>query len=164
MTLLMSACQTPTGESLGANVYKSDQVNQKQEAKTVNILAVVSAKIEVDNTESQKTTQLLGGAIGGLGGALLGNKISDKYDKEGAVIGGVGGAVAGASIGNALVQNKVLVDAVTITYVEDGKTLSSTQVGQLCEFVVGNALVISTAVNETRIQPNASCPVVAEKG
>lgn len=60
ITLLVTACQVPTGENLGANVYKSNQVNQKQEAKTVNILAVVSAKIEVDNTENQKTTQLLG--------------------------------------------------------------------------------------------------------
>jgi outer membrane lipoprotein SlyB len=40
--LLLTACQTP-GENLKANVYSAGQVNTRQEAKVINILAVLSA-------------------------------------------------------------------------------------------------------------------------
>ncbi|EQC4396567.1 hypothetical protein ACY46J_001453, partial [Escherichia albertii] len=42
---------------------------------------------------------------------------------------------------------------------KDGKKVyTSTQVGKQCQFTTGLAVVISTAYNETRIQPNATCP------
>ena len=46
--VVLSGCAA-TGENIQANVYKAGQVNQTQEAKTVQILAVLPAKIEVDN-------------------------------------------------------------------------------------------------------------------
>ncbi|MDI4463003.1 hypothetical protein E7V43_23185, partial [Escherichia coli] len=36
--------------------------------------------------------------------------------------------------------------------------LTSTQVGKACQFTTGLAVLISTKDNETRIQPNATCP------
>ena len=41
---------------------------------------------------------------------------------------------------------------------EGKKVYTSTQVGKQCQFTTGLAVVISTAYNETRIQPNAQCP------
>lgn len=162
--LLVTACQNPTGENFMANVYKPDQLNQKQEAKTVQILAVTAAKVEVDNSENKRTAQLAGGLLGGIGGAVLGNNISNKYEKEGTVLGGLAGAGGGAIAGNALVKDKVLVDGVTITYIENNKTLSSTQVGKACEFAPGKpALIVSMSNKETRIQPNSTCPIASNE-
>jgi hypothetical protein len=58
------------------------------------------------------------------------------------------------------VSDKALVDGVTITYKLNEQLLSSTQVGKMCEFQSGTAMMISTTGNETRIQPNnaESCP------
>ena len=43
-TLLLSGCQQP-GANLQSNVYTAGQVNQVQDAKVVNILAVMPAKV-----------------------------------------------------------------------------------------------------------------------
>lgn len=153
---LLSACQA-TGEQYAANVYKAGQVNQKQDAKTVKILAVMPAKIEVDNAEAKQNAQLIGGVLGALGGAAAGGSVK-KHTGEATVAGAVGGGALGAAAGSALVKDKVLVDGVSLTYVEGKKTLNSAQVGRLCEFAPGTAIVISTGNNETRIQPNAVCP------
>lgn len=157
---VLAGCQA-TGEEYAANVYKADQVNSKQEAKTVQILAVMPAKIEVSNEKQKKTAQVAGAVGGALLGAALGNQASSHRDAAtagGAVVGGVGGAAAGS-----LVKDKVLVDGVSLTYVEDGKTLNSAQVGKICEFQPGMAIVISTSETETRIQPNTACPVEGKK-
>ena len=52
----IAGCQA-TGEEYAANVYKADQVNSRQEAKTVQILAVMPAKIEVSNAKQKKAAQ-----------------------------------------------------------------------------------------------------------
>ena len=70
--------------------------------------------------------------------------------------GAIGGAV-GAGAGS-LVGSTVLVDGVTIGYSEDNHIYTSTQVGKMCEFKQGVALVVTAKANETRIQPNAQCP------
>jgi hypothetical protein len=45
-------------------------------------------------------------------------------------------------------------------YIENDKIFTSAQVGKPCEYKVNEtALIISTGPNETRIQPNATCPV-----
>jgi outer membrane lipoprotein SlyB len=74
VTAVLVACQQP-GANLQANVYKAGQVNQQQDAKVIKILAVLPAKIEVDNEQAKATAQLVGGLAGGIGGALLGNSI-----------------------------------------------------------------------------------------
>ncbi|MGM8225253.1 hypothetical protein ACSV5M_01635 [Cellvibrio sp. ARAG 10.3] len=157
LTVLVG-CQA-TGEQHRANVYKAGQVNMKQAAKTVEILAVMPARIEVDNSEAQQKAQVAGGILGAVLGAAIGDNVqSSRYQtNETVVAGALGGAVAGAATGS-LVKDKVLVDGVSLVYVEDGETLSSAQVGKLCEFKPGVAVIISTGENETRVQPNATCP------
>lgn len=145
-----------TGENLQANVYKAGQVNQTQEAKTVQILAVMPAKIEVDNADQKKAAQVGGAILGAVLGAAAGGA---SKNNPGAAT--AGGAVAGAAVGGAagsLVKDKVLVDGVSLTYVFKGKTLNSAQVGKACEFAPGMAVMISTSPTETRIQPNKECP------
>lgn len=71
-------------------------------------------------------------------------------------VGGGGGAV-GAAAGT-LVKDKSIVEGVSLTYKDGTKMFTSTQVGKSCQFTPGLAVVISTKNNETRIQPNASCP------
>jgi outer membrane lipoprotein SlyB len=57
------------------------------------------------------------------------------------------------------VPGTVLVGGVSITYEDEGQTFNSAQVGQICEYVPGKAIVVETGPGTTRIQPNATCPV-----
>ena len=151
----LSGCAA-TGENLQANVYRAGQVNQTQEAKTVQILAVLPAKIEVDNAAQKKAAQVSGAIFGAALGAAAGGA-----SKNNPGAGTAGGAVAGAAVGGAagsLVKDKVLVDGVSLTYQFSGKTLNSAQVGRACEFSPGIAIMVSTSPTETRIQPNNKCP------
>ena len=152
---LLSGCQKP-GENLKANVYSADQVNTTQDAKVINILAVTPAQIEADNSQNQKTAEVAGGILGAVGGGIAGNKLAG-HGVAGTAVGGVAGGAGGAAAGS-LVPGKVLVDGVSITYEYQDKTLNSAQVGKLCEYTPGKAVLISTKGNETRIQPNATCP------
>ncbi len=145
-----------TGANLQSNVYKAGQVNMAQAARSIKIITVLPAKIEVDNSQQKKQAQVGGAILGALAGGLGGG------------FGGIGGlattgtTVAGGAVGAAagsLVSDKVLVEGVSITYSENGQMFSSAQVGKLCEFHPGTTIIISTAPNETRIQPNATCPV-----
>lgn len=159
-SMIVAGCAA-TGEQYQANVYKAGQVNQVQEAKTVQILAVLPAKIEVDNESQRKAAQAGGALIGALIGAGIGDAAS--HNKGSATAAGVvGGGLVGAGAG-ALVSDKRLVDGVSLTYVDGDKTLNSAQVGRICEFQPGVAIVISTSETETRIQPNAACPSEVSK-
>jgi uncharacterized protein YcfJ len=153
--IAMTGCAA-TGQNLKGNTYKAGQVNSTQVARGITILKLMPAQIEVDNAQQRKQAQiggaLLGAVAGGLGGGFGG-------------IGGLGTAgttVAGGAIGAAagsMVADKVLVEGVTIAYSENNQMFTSTQVGQMCEFMLGKAVIISTGPNETRIQTNATCPV-----
>jgi outer membrane lipoprotein SlyB len=157
-SVLLAGC-VQSGANLAADAYQANQVNQRQEAKGVNILMVRPAKVEVDNGENQRTAQLVGGLLGAGAGLALGGGLSHRLG--GYALGGAGGAAAGAAAGS-LVPGRVLVDGVSLTYEEDGHTFNSAQVGKLCEFQPGRAIVISTGPGVTRIQPNAGCPVAAK--
>lgn len=161
--LLLASCQQP-GADMGANVYQADQVNQSQNAQMINILSLSPARVEVSNAQNQHTAEVVGGLLGAVGGGLLGNSLSNRYTAggdtvAGAAVGGVGGAAAGS-----LVPGQVLVPGVTIGYTEAGALHTSTQVGQMCEFKFGAALIVSTQANETRVQPNAQCSVKPNNG
>ncbi len=155
---LLTSCQQP-GTDLQANVYQAGQVNQVQNAKEITILTVMPAQVEVDNTQNQKTAEVVGGVLGAVGGGLLGGGLTHNSGAgvDSAVLGGVAGAAAGS-----MVNSKALVAGVTIGYNEAGQILTSTQVGQMCQFKAGAALVVSTQQNETRVQPNAICPPPAK--
>jgi outer membrane lipoprotein SlyB len=153
--LLTSACQTP-GAADEANVYGEDQVNTQQAAKVIEILAVLPAKVQVDNSQNQQTAQLVGGLLGAVGGGLLGGGVA--YNQvAGATVGAAGGGAAGVVAGS-LVPSTVLVEGVSITYEDQGQTFNSAQVGKSCEFSSGKAIVVITGPGVTRIQPNATCP------
>jgi len=153
--IALSGCAA-TGENYQANVYKAGQVNQTQEAKTVQILAVMPAKVEVDNKDQKRAAEMGGAVIGAILGAAVGGLA--KNNPGAAVAGGtVAGGVVGAGAGS-MVKDTVLVDGVSLTYTFRGKTLNSAQVGKRCEFAPGMAVMISTSPTETRIQPNAECP------
>jgi outer membrane lipoprotein SlyB len=151
--MTLSGCVT-TGEGLQANVYKAGQVNQVQEAKVIKIMAVLPAKVEVDNSAARKQAEVGGAILGALLGAAAGNRSSRAGT---GAIGAVGGAAAGAAAGS-LVGDKVLVDGVSLTYEYKNRILTSTQVGKACEYKIGASVMISTSPTETRIQPNDACP------
>jgi outer membrane lipoprotein SlyB len=153
-TIGLLGCQQP-GANLQSNVYKAGQVNSAQDAKVVSILAVLPAKVEVDNTQQRKNAAVLGGVLGAIGGGVVGHNVSSNR-ANGTTVGALGGGAGGAVVGS-LVPDKVLVDGVSITYKYKGKTLNSAQVGKLCEYKPGKAVVISTSPTETRIQANATC-------
>lgn len=148
--LTLTGCAS--GDQYKANVYRQGQVNQAQAAKMVQIMAINPAKIEVDNSQGKQAAQIGGAILGALLGGVAGNNSNNVA--AGAVAGGVVGAAAGT-----MVSDKTLVDGVQLTYVENNRMLSSAQVGKMCEFKLGTALVISTGYStETRIQPNNEVP------
>lgn len=148
--LTLTGCAS--GDQYKANVYRQGQVNQAQAAKMVQIMAINPAKIEVDNSQGKQAAQIGGAIIGALLGGAAGNRSNNTG--VGALAGGVAGAAAGT-----MVSDKTLVDGVQLTYVENNRMLSSAQVGKMCEFKLGTALVISTGYStETRIQPNNDVP------
>lgn len=145
-----------TGENLRSNVYTAAQVNSAQEAKAIEIISVLPAQIEIDNSKQKQQAQVGGAMLGALGGGLGGGL--GGLSSLGTAGTTVGGAVVGGAAGS-LVPDKRLVEGVTIAFSEGGRIFTSTQVGRQCEFHVGTAVVVSTTQNETRIQPNATCPV-----
>ena len=154
--IALSGCAA-TGENLKGNVYKAGQVNTAQNARTIKITAVLPAQIEVDNSKQQKQAMIAGGALGALAGGLAGG--FGGIGTAGTVGTTLGGGALGVGAGS-MVSDKVLVEGVSIAYLENGKMFTSAQVGKLCEFRPNaTALIISTGPNETRIQPNAACPV-----
>lgn len=159
LAALVAGCQS-TGEEYEANVFDASQVNTQQEARTVKIITVSPTKIKVSNEGNKKAAMMIGGLLGAVGGGVLGN----THNTDTAVIGAVGGGAAGAMAGS-LVNETSLVPGVLIAYSEDGKIYTSAQVGKACEFKLGEiSLMVKTMSNETRIQPNASCPEPASKG
>lgn len=153
--LVLSGCQS-NADSYAADVYDTTQVNSKQETKTVNIISVLPAKVAVDNTQNKQAAQTFGAVLGAVAGGVVGHNAGSRSPLATAA-GAVGGGAVGAAAGS-LVKDKVLVEGVSLTYKEDTKIYTSTQVGRSCQFTTGLAVVITTKANETRIQPNATCP------
>ncbi|MBV8093709.1 MAG: hypothetical protein JO110_10825 [Acetobacteraceae bacterium] len=156
-TVMLAACAQP-GANLAANVYQANEVNQRQAAKTIEIIAVVPAKVEVSNAENQQTARLVGGLLGAGAGLALAGTAGHAHQPVAYALAGGGGAAAGVAAGS-LVPGKVLVDGVSLTYEDNNELFTSTQVGKPCEFMPHkNALMIITGPGVTRIQPNATCP------
>jgi outer membrane lipoprotein SlyB len=148
-TLSLGACAT--GSQYSPNTYSANQVNQRQEAKTVSILAILPAHIEVDNSQNRKAVQTGAAIIGAIAGGIIGGK-------HGAVaLGALAGAGAGAVAGS-ITPGANEVNGVSIAYQDGGKVYNSAQVGQQCEYKVGTAIMVATDAFSTRIQPNSTCP------
>lgn len=152
-TLAVAGCQT-SGEQYQADVFDASQVNTRQQARTVKIITVTPTQIKVSNEANRKAATVVGGLLGVLGGAAIGAGRSH----EGALVGAVGGGAVGALAGS-LVKDSSLVPGVLIGYSENGQVFTSAQVGRACQFSTESVSLIVTMLNdETRIQPNATCP------
>ncbi|ENE0105019.1 hypothetical protein ABMH50_004025 [Escherichia albertii] len=154
-SFILAGCQS-NGAEYAADVYDTAQLNSKQETKTVNIISVLPAKVKVDNTANKEAAQKFGSVLGAVAGGVAGYNVKGT-STLGAVAGGAGGAALGAAAGS-MVSDKSIVEGVSLTYKEGTKVYTSTQVGRACQFTTGLAVLISTKDNETRIQPNATCP------
>lgn len=148
--IMLTACVDP-GATHKANVFKAGQVNQRQEVKTVTILLIKPAKVEVSNKRNQEIAQSIGAVVGAIIGAGIGEDIN--RGGQSAVIG----AAAGGEAGRLGQGGTKLVDGVQLTYQEGNRVLQSAQVGLPCEYALGVALVTVTQAEETRIQPNHTC-------
>jgi outer membrane lipoprotein SlyB len=154
----LAGCQA-TGEQFAASTYTAGQVNSRQEVKTVEIVAILPAKVQVDNTQGKQAAMVAGGVLGAIAGGAAATSASHGHiaKQQNAVLGVAGGAAAGAALGS-LVPDQTLVDGVQLTYKDNGKVFNSTQVGKACQFKQGIAELVSTSPTETRVQPNAECP------
>ncbi|EER1954350.1 glycine zipper 2TM domain-containing protein [Escherichia coli] len=151
----LSGCQS-NADNFAADVYDTTQVNSKQETKMVTIVSVLPAKIAVDNKANKEAAQTFGAVVGAVTGGIIGHNTKNG-SKLATAAGAAGGTALGAAAGS-LVKDKTIVEGVSLTYKEGTKVYTSTQVGRACQFAPGLAAMISTKENETRIQPNATCP------
>ena len=139
---LLAGCATD-GSMYRSDVYTAGQVNQMQEVRTVEIIAVQSARV----------------ILGAIAGAAIGNHNNHSTSARvmGGLAGGALGGIAGQSVGG---NRQELVNGVQITFRDGNKLYNSAQVGQVCEFKTGTAIMVSQSPTETRIQPNNpyGCP------
>lgn len=155
-TVALSGCQG-SADSYAADVYDTSQLNEKQETRTIEIISVLPAKVTVDNVEGKRTAQTIGTILGAVAGGITGYNVGGGGSTAGALAGATAGGASGAAAGS-LVNDKTIVEGVSLSYKEGTKIYTSTQVGRACQFTPGVAVVITTKANETRVQPNATCP------
>ena len=91
--LLLAGCAND-GTAYRSDVYWAGQVNQAQEVKTVQIIAVMPARVTVDNRRDRSDSATMGTILGALAGAAVGAVVSDSPDAV------VAGTVGGAALGN----------------------------------------------------------------
>ncbi len=149
---LLAGCATD-GSMYRSDVYTAGQVNQMQEVRTVEIIAIQPARVAVGNTDTRSDARNIGMILGAIAGAAIGNHNNHSTSSRvlGGLAGGAVGGIAGQSIGG---NRQELVNGVQLTFREGNKLYNSAQVGQVCEFKTGTAIMISQSPTETRIQPN----------
>ncbi|ODQ33293.1 hypothetical protein [Burkholderia ubonensis] len=155
-SVTLAGCATPGMENK-ADAYNVLDVNQRQEVRTIEILTILPGKVQVSNEQNKKTAQLAGAMLGAIAGAAIGGTTGPGgWNRTG--VGTVAGGAVGAAAGS-MVNDKVLVDGVQIMYRDGKSAFASAQVGRVCEFKPGTALMVGSG-KTTRIQPNSQCPVV----
>ena len=147
---LLAGCQA-NGDIYRSDVYSAGQVNQAQQVQTVQIIAIQPARVAVNNSSDRGTNQLLGTVIGGILGGVIGHSIDSG---TGTTVGAIAGGALGAAGASYASPQDALVNGVQITFKMNGRIFKSAQVGQLCEFKLGPAIMTSTSPTSTRIQPN----------
>ena len=159
LTLLMSAvlvtgCAANGGHQYRADVYNPSAVNRAQEVRTVEIIAIQPAQVVVDNSDNRRDSQAVGAILGAIAGAAIGNHGNHSTSSVGQGTYYEAGAVGGIA-GSALSDRQEYVNGVQLVYrLPDGRMMQSTQVGEMCEFRTGTAIMASGRSGETRIQPN----------
>ena len=146
---MLASAALATGCASDGSLYRSDvytapMVNQAQEVKTVEIIAVVPARVAVTNSDNRTDARNVGMLLGAIAGAVIANQGSHSTSNKiaGGLAGGAIGGLAGQAAGGG------------------NRMFNSAQVGQVCEFKTGTAIMVSPSPNETRIQPNNpyGCP------
>lgn len=160
--LALAGCATD-GTRYRSDTYYASAVNQAQQVRTVEILAIGSAKIAINANASRSDSGNWGAVIGAIAGAAIGNQSHD-HRLTNRVLGGLAGAAVGHMAGESFAggsDSVDYVDGVQLTFRYKDKLYNSAQVGQPCEYKTGLAVMISTSPTETRIQPNnpGACPV-----
>ncbi len=158
-TFALAGCQT-SGNDYRSDVYTTNQVNQAQEVMSVNIIAINPAQIRVRNA-NQESLETTGAILGAVIGGVLGNQA--HHHRTASRLGGAAaGAYAGSTVANAFNnEGQTVVEGVQLIYkLKNGRMLQSAQVGRLCEFSLGPAIMVMPSQGETRIQPNnpMGCP------
>lgn len=154
MTVALAGCASD-GNRYRSDVYSAGMVNQAQEVKTVEIIAINPAQVAVSNAESADRARAAGAIIGAIAGAAIGNH--NNHSTSSRVLGGLAGGAVGGMVGDAAsgASGTAYVDGVQLVYrASNGKIYQSAQVGRLCEFRTGAAVMVSPRAGETRIQPN----------
>ena len=154
-SLVLAGCAND-GTYYRADTYAAGAVNQAQQVRTVEILAIGAAKVAVSNEDNRQEAQIYSGILGALAGVAIGHN-SDSARIGGGIAGAALGSMAGSAIGGSRTN---YVDGVQITFRYNNKIYNSAQVGRPCEFKTGLAVMISSTPTETRIQPNNpnGCP------
>lgn len=153
-SLALAGCAAD-GQRYRADTYSTAGVNRAQEVTTVEILAINPAKVAVDNSSAGSRARTTGAVLGAIAGALVGQAVDSNTHNTlvgagtGAVLGGLAGDAASGS------GSTSYVDGVQIIYkTSAGRMFQSTQVGRICEFKTGTAILVAPTPAETRIQPN----------
>lgn len=120
----LAGCQS-NADDHAADVYQTDQLNTKQETKTVNIISILPAKVAVDNSQNKRNAQAFGALIGAVAGGVIGHNVGSGSN-SGTTAGAVGGGAVGAAAGS-MVNDKTLVEGVSLTYKEGTKVYTSTR-------------------------------------
>ncbi len=85
----LAGCQS-NADDHAADVYQTDQLNTKQETKTVNIISILPAKVAVDNSQNKRNAQAFGALIGAVAGGVIGHNVGSGSN-SGTTAGAVGG-------------------------------------------------------------------------
>ena len=119
----LAGCQT-NGDMYRSDVYGSNQVNQAQQVQTVEIIAIQPARVAVNNQSDRNVSQMVGTALGGILGAVIGNQVTHHRD-SGTAIGAIAGAALGAAGSSAASPQNSLVDGVQLTFKMNGRIFNS---------------------------------------
>ena len=140
-TVVLAGCAND-GRYYRSDTYQAGAVNQAQQAQ-----------VAVSNTDNRSDAKTIGTIIGAIAGAAIGSH--NNHDTTSRVLGGLAGGAIGNIAGGAVAGDRTsYVDGVQLTFRYNNKLYNSAQVGRVCEFKPGLAVMISTTPTETRIQPN----------
>ena len=154
-TVALTGCVSDGGNRYRSDVYSVNNVNRVQRVETITIQSVTPAQIALPRNEGQDRSEITGTIIGAIAGAAIGNH--GHHSTSSRVMGGIAGAALGNLAGNAIggQVSSDYADGVQITWRgKDGNLYQSAQVGRLCEFKVGPALLVAPNSGDARVQPN----------
>lgn len=78
----LAGCQS-NADDHAADVYQTDQLNTKQETKTVNIISILPAKVAVDNAQNKRNAQAFGALIGAVAGGRPQRRVWQQFRNDG---------------------------------------------------------------------------------